>query len=120
MQRALHDRVPRVGDREFVAVVHLGLDVVVDAPRSRPGRASTSSVGERPRRVLDPRRFGRDAGAERLEELELALEDPLVGAEDLVFVLLQRRRDEALAAGNRLLAEVVGRHACRFDFEISM
>src|SRR5205823_6291768 len=41
--------------------------------------------------------------------LELALENPLVGAEHLLFVLLQRRRDEALAAGNRLLAVVIGR-----------
>ena len=59
--------------------------------------------------------------AQRLEQLELALEDPLVGAEHLLLVLLQRRRDEALAAGDRLLAVVVGRHAARrFDFEISM
>ena len=35
--------------------------------------------------------------------------DALVGAEHLLFVLLQRRRDEPLAARDRLLAHVVGR-----------
>ena len=49
-------------------------------------------------------------GAQRLEDLELAREDALVGAEHLLLVLLQRRRREALAAGDRLLALVVGWH----------
>ena len=35
---------------------------------------------------------------------------PLVGAEHLLFVVLERRRDEALAAGDRLLAVIVGGH----------
>ena len=67
--------------------------------------------GQPARRVLDARRLGRHAAAQRLEDLDLALDDALVGAEDLLFVLLERRRDEALAAGNRLLAVVVRRHA---------
>ena len=48
---------------------------------------------------------------QRLEDLDLALDDPLVGAEHLVFVLLQRRRDEALATGDGLFPMVVRRHA---------
>ena len=60
-------------------------------------------------RGLDLCRRPRDARAQRLEELHFALEDPLVGAEDLLLVLLERRRDEALAAGDRLLAVVVRR-----------
>ena len=47
---------------------------------------------------------------QRVEDLHLALDDALVRAEDLLFVLLQRRGDEALAAGDGLLAVVVGRH----------
>ena len=73
--------------------------------------ASTSSAA-RPRAVSWMR--GASAatrGAQRLEQLDFALDDPLVGAEHLLFVLLQRRRDEALAAGDGLLAVVVGRHA---------
>ena len=64
---------------------------------------------ERARGVLDARRLGRDRLAQRLEDLQLALEDPLVGAEHLLLVFLERRRREAFAAGNRLLALVVGR-----------
>ena len=48
--------------------------------------------------------------AQLLEELDLALEDPFVGAEHLLFVFFQRRRDEPLAAGDRLLAVIVGRN----------
>ena len=106
---ALDDRVPAVEDRQLVAVVDVRLDVVVQ----RGGFGERGEHVERgggPRGVLDARRLGGDRGAQRLEHLDLALEDPLVGAEDLLFVLLERRRDEALAAGNRLLAVVVGRH----------
>src|SRR5207253_4368521 len=45
-----------------------------------------------------------------LENLELALENALVGAEHLLLVFFQRRRDEAFAARDRLLAVVVGGH----------
>src|SRR5204863_498964 len=54
--------------------------------------------------------------AKRLEELELALDDPLVGAEHLLLVLLQGRGDEALAAVYRLLALVVGRDGAHVRF----
>ena len=75
--------------------------------------ARTSRRGQRARRVLDARRFGRHLAAQRLEDLQLALEDPLVGAEHLRLVLLERRRGESLAAGDRLLALVVGRHGVK-------
>ena len=45
-----------------------------------------------------------------------ALENALVGAEHLLFVFLQRRRDEPLAAGDRLLPVVVGRHRVQIRF----
>ena len=54
--------------------------------------------------------------AQLLEELDLALQDPLVGAQDFLFVLLQRRRDEALAAGDGLLAVIVRRHRVQVRF----
>ena len=98
-----------VDDGELVAVVDVRLDVVAD-------RGSFGERGEhverrqRARRGLDARRLGGDLPAQPLEDLELALEDALVGAEHLLLVLLERRRDEALATGDRLLAVVVGRH----------
>ena len=94
---------------DLVAVVHVRLRVVVD--RRRLGqRGQRVERGQRARRVLDARRLRGDLGAQPLEQLDLPLEDPLVGAEHLLLVLLQRRRDVALAAGDRLLALVVGRH----------
>ncbi len=45
----------------------------------------------------------------RIEDLELPLENPFVGAEHFFLVFLQRRRDESLAARDRLLAMVVAR-----------
>ena len=60
--------------------------------------------------------FGGDARAKLLEQLDLALENALVGAEDFLLVFLQRRRDEPLAAGDRLLAVVVRRHRVQIRF----
>ena len=60
--------------------------------------------------------FGGDARAKLLEQLDLPLEDPLVGAEHLFFVFLQRRRDEPLASGDGLLAVVVGRNGVQIRF----
>src|SRR5262249_57066330 len=77
--------------------------------------------GERARGALNARRLRRDHAAQLLEDLELALEDPLVGAEHLLFVFLQRRGDEALAAGNRLLAVVIRRNGVQVrlrDFDV--
>ena len=65
---------------------------------------------QRTRGVLDARRLGRNRLPQGFEDLQLALEDPLVGAEHLLLVFLQRGRREALAAGNRLFALIVGRH----------
>ena len=96
-----------VGGHELVAVVHVRLGVV----SKRRGLGEAGQYVERrppPRAVASTaRRLGRDAGAQRLDQLELAFDAALVGAEHLLFVRLQRRRDEALAAGNRLLADVV-------------
>ena len=48
--------------------------------------------------------------AQLLEQALLAGRDQLVRAQHAVLVLLELGRDEALAAGDRLLAHVVGRH----------
>jgi len=66
--------------------------------------------------LLDPAGFRRHAAAQLLEELDLPLEDPLVCAHHLFLVLLQRRRDEPLAARDRLLAVIVGRHRVEIRF----
>ena len=112
--------MPRVDDRHLVAVVHVRLGVVVDGRRFGE-RGEHVERGQGARGGLNARRFGGDRRAQRLEQLELALEDPLVGAEHLLLVFLQRRRDEALAAGDRLLAVVVGRHGVQVrlrDFDV--
>jgi hypothetical protein len=95
---ALDDRMPRIDDDHLVAVVDVRLDVVVD--RRRFGeRAEHVERRQRAGGRLDARRLGRDLASQALEDLQLALEDPLVGAEHLLLVLLERRRDVALAAG---------------------
>ena len=110
---ALDDRMARVGRDELVAGVHLRLGVVLD--RRRLGERARARRATRAPRAVSCTRGASAATrrAQRLEDLELALEDALVGAEDLLLVLLERRRDESLAAGDRLLAVVVGRHACQ-------
>ena len=55
------------------------------------------------RRAAPARRARRSSKMRRLQG-----EDPLVGAQDAVLVLLELRGDEALAARDRLLADVVG------------
>jgi hypothetical protein len=56
------------------------------------------------------------ARAQPLEDLELALQHPLVRAQDLLFVVLEGGRDEALAAGDRLFAVIVGWHEVKIRF----
>ena len=104
----LDDRVPQVDGHQRIAVVHVRLGVVAD--RRGFGEAGEHvERGQRARGVENPRRFGGHALSQRFEELELAFDDALVGAEHLLFVFLERRRDEALAAGNGLLAVIVAR-----------
>ena len=50
------------------------------------------------------------ARAQRLEQLALARLDPLGRREHLLLVLLERRRDVPLAAGQRLPALIVRGH----------
>ena len=112
---ALDDRMARVDDRQFVAVVDVRLDVVVGR-RCFGERRQDVDGGQCPRRGLDPGRLGRHRQPEPLEDLELALEDALVGAQHLLLVFLQRRRDEPLAAGDGLLAVIVGGHGAKIRF----
>src|SRR5205809_5680543 len=96
----------RVGNVEIVGIVNVRLDVVVD--RSVLGeRRQYVEGGEGARSSLDPGRFGRDRGDERREDLELALENPLIRAEHFFFIFLQRRGDEAFASGDCLFTRIV-------------
>ena len=103
---SFHDRVAAVGHDELVTVVQVRLGVVADR---RGLGESRQDVEHRQgaRRVLNAPSLGGHAGPQRFEDLELAREDPLVCAEDFLFVLLEGRSREALAARNRLLAQVV-------------
>ena len=112
---ALQHRVAAVGDDQLVGVVNVRLDVVGQCRRF--GEAGKRvERGQRPRRFLDGGGFGRHARAHLLEELDFALQDALVGAKHFFFVFLQRGRDEALAAGDGLLPEVVRRHRVEIRF----
>jgi hypothetical protein len=77
---ALDDRMAARRRRSSRRRRDLRLDVVVDGGGSASA-ASTSSVPQRARGRLDARRLGGDRRAQRLEDLQLALENPLVGAE---------------------------------------
>ncbi len=109
-RQAFHDGMARVGD----ATTRRRADVAAWCSRASaaasPSAASTSSVASA-RAVSWMRGASAAIRARRSSKMcELAFEDLLVGAEHLLFVFLQRRRDEAFAAGDRLLAVVVGRH----------
>src|SRR5439155_10083001 len=62
------------------------------------------------------RRLRRDSGTQTLEDAQLQFQNTLVGAEDFLFVLFQRRGDETLAAGDRLLAVIVGGYGMKIRF----
>src|SRR5205085_12344248 len=79
--------MPRVDDGHLVAVVEMRLDVVVDGRGFGEYRKDVER-GQRARRRLDAWSLGRHRQSKPLEDLELALEDPLVRAEDLLLVFL--------------------------------
>ena len=104
-----------VGYSQLFAVVHVGLDVVIDGGVFGERRQDIER-GQRARRCLDSRRFCGHRTDKCFEELELAFKNPLVSAEHFFFVFFQRRRDETLAAGDGLLAQVVGRDGVQVGF----
>src|SRR5262249_55082785 len=87
----------------------IGLRVIVDGGILSQG-CKHVEYRQGARSCLYSGSFGRDTPAQLLENSELAFENPFVGTENLLLVLLQRRRDEALTSSNRLLAMVIGRH----------
>jgi hypothetical protein len=92
-----------VGNDHLVAVVQVRLGVVGDGRRL--GERSEDVEGRQGAcGVLDARRLGSHATSQVLEDLQLALEDPLVCAEHLGLVLFECRRREPLAAGDGLLS----------------
>ena len=106
---ALDDRMPALADAQLRAVVHPRLRVVECVRRLRQRRQHVDR-GNRPRRLQDAGRFGRDLQPQRLEQRLLHVEQALVRAQRLVLVLLERRRDVALARGHGLPALVVLGH----------
>ena len=112
---ALDDRMTRVDDGHLVAVVHLGLDVIVDGRVFRERRQDVERA-QRARRRLDPGRLGGDGRAQGVEDLQLALDNALVGSQNALLVLLQRGSDEAFATGDRLFPVIVGRDRVEVRF----
>src|SRR5215207_7122492 len=104
---------------DLVAVVHMGLGVVTRGRRFGQTRQYVDAC-DRARGVHHTGRFRGNTLAQRLEYLELTRDDPFVGAENLLLVVLQLRRDVTLAAGYGLLANEVGRHGVQIrlgDFD---
>ena len=112
---AFDDGMPCIRDDHFVAFVDVRLRVVVDG-RGLRQRGQHIQRGERTRRRLNARRLSGHGAAQRFEQAQFQLEDALVGTKHFLFVLFQRGRDEALAAGNRLFAMVVGRNGVKIRF----
>ena len=108
-QHPLHDRVAPLGVDELVAARQPRLHVV-EARRGLGERGEHVELGGGARGRLDPPRGGGEPRAQLLEQHRLARGDQLVGAQHAVLVLLELGGDEALAARDRLLAHVVGRH----------
>ncbi len=112
---ALDNRVPGVDGMELVAVVQERLREVA----RRGGISQRGQHVERGNRaggVEQSWRLGRHLRTQPFEQVELARGEALVGAEDLLLVLLERGRHEPLAAGHGLLADVVGRHRAEIRF----
>ena len=105
---ALDDRMPCVGDDELSVVPHLRFDVVA-ARRHLGQRRQDVERRQRPSATLDPVRRQEDPAPQRVENLLLPVQEPFVRPERLLFVVLQRRRDVALAGRDGLLAVVVVR-----------
>ncbi len=103
------DGMARVGSSQLVARVHQRLRVVIGRRRFRERRQHIQRR-QPARRVLDARSLRGDARPQGVENLHLAFENSFVGADDLFLVRFESRSDESLAAGNGLLAMVVGRH----------
>ena len=105
-EQALHHRVTSLPVEELVAARDPGLHVVEAAGRFREGGQDVEDR-HRARGLLKRPRRPRDPGPEVLEDLDLPLQDPLVGPEHLVLVLLQLGGDEALPARDGLFAYVI-------------
>ncbi len=103
----LDDGMAHIGGLQLLTAVHERLRVVVNGGGVGERRQHVQR-GQPARRVLHPRCGGRNAGAQPLEQLQLALGNPVVRAKHLVLVLLEGWCDEALPPGDRLLAGVVG------------
>ena len=109
-QHLLDDRVAALGDVQHVAAVHHGFGVVV--ADGRLGKAGQHvQQGHAGGGFLDAQDLGRDGGEQVGKQLVLQNQQPLVGAEDLVFQLFQFRGDVPLAGGQGLLAGKGIRHA---------
>ena len=109
-QHLLNDRVAALGDVQHVAAVHHGFGVVV--ADGRLGKAGQHvQLGHAGGGFLDAQDLGRDGREQVGKQLVLQNQQPLVGAEDLVFQLFQFRGDVPLAGGQGLLAGKGIRHA---------
>ena len=98
MAAVLDDDAAVAADRRPAVAAPLG----DQRQRGEDVEARQRRGGARQRRVL-----GRQRRDQLGEQLRLERAEPLLGAQHLGFVLLELRRDEALAAGDRLLAPVV-------------
>src|SRR5207247_5440564 len=116
----LDDRVTPGHDAQHEVVCELGSRVAF-AHRDFGERSDDVDDGRRARHDVKTRYLRPYARAQRVEELALALLDPLARGENLLLVLLERRRHEALAVRDRLTSLKVRWHEMQIrlrDFDV--
>ena len=107
-RQPLDHGVAAVGDVDDAGVVDVRAAVaaaVGDLGQRRQRVGGGDAPGQRQQAIGG----GGDLVAQADEDLQLQRDATLVGGEDLLFVLGQLGRDEALGVGDGLLAHVVGR-----------
>ena len=106
---ALDDRMSSAHDLEVEAVGERRARVPL-ARRDIRQRGEHVELRDDARRTLHASDLAPDRCTQRLEQRSLARLDALRRRQHLFFVLLQRRRDEAFGAGERLTSLIVRRY----------
>ena len=109
LEHLLDHRMTAFHNGQLVAVVHNGAAVVVLGRHLRQRRQHIQ-LGDGIGRPLDAVQLGADGLQQLSKKAVFQRDETLVGTEDLAFQLLEFLGDVALAAGERLLADVGLRH----------
>lgn len=109
LKHPLDHRVATLPDEQLAALVHCGADIVV-VHRHLGQRREHIQLRHRAGGGLDAAKLRRKVAQQLLKEFALQHQQPLAGAQDLVFQVFQILGDVALGIGQRLLAHKVRGH----------